>query len=484
MSDIVPREKTPPRASDGCLALDRALPSAVEVEKALLGAVIEVPKILYRIPNTTEEHFFSDKHRAVWRTIALMAEEQEPISLVTVKDALRKRGMLEQAGGSAYVSSLIDETVPDIAGIEHYAETLAREAKLRAIIVASNTAMRAALTDAEEPEEVIAALFQSVGQQATEPEKQASHICEVVAETSEQMQGMAARNESISLVSGWDTLDDHKVFIPTFAVTGSHTKFGKSAWMVNMADALARRGQPTAMISLESSKRELTLRHMSLSTGIKHSKMRDWRYFSEGDHRAIAEYRQEIAKVPMFIVRGLRTAEEITLELRRLKHVHGLKAAFIDYIQNVELKRRVDNREERLHEISKMFLDTANDLEIHINALSQLREGAGKDGARLTVEDLAYAKSIAKSARIVLMFSRPFKADAAINTGGPGHTDYRDPQHVDFQIEANNEGRANDFIAQFDETTQRFWEDRCQRACMHEKCRNQVVQPKQERLGL
>jgi replicative DNA helicase len=457
------------------VTLDRPLPQSPDAERAVLGAVFEGggDRVMLRLPNVTTEMFFKDSHRLIWDAISYLMEEHVEIDLLTVKHELSRRGQLEQAGGSAYVSSLTD-VVPDIANVERYAAIVERAAKKRSILVAANKAMRSALDPEDEPEETIATLFGALGEQATPQKKQARPLWEAAAETVRKMTDLRERKASIALPTSWPSFDRLQIFTPTLSVLGAHSNIGKSSTMVNIADDLAIHDSPAAIFSLESRQHEITLRHMSMTTGIPHSRMRDWRTFTEIDFDRMAEYSSKVGNRKVFIEDGIRAAEDIVMELRRLKAVHGVKVALIDYVQNVELRKGIRDREERLHEISKMFLDAANDLSVHIMLMSQLRDEAGRDGKRLTISDLAYAKSIAKSARVVLFMTRPIKSDP--------NTD-RSATHMDIQVEKHNEGQTGDFVAQFDEIRQRVWEGKCEKACMHPDCRDEKERnAKQERL--
>lgn len=439
---------------------DQPFPQSPDAERAVLGAILINNICFYRCKNLSADMFFKDAHQAIYGTMALMVEEGHAIEILTLKEHLAKHNLLDAVGGYAYITSLVD-VVPDIANVERYAAIVERLAKKRALIVAGNALMRAGFDPETEPEEIATSAMAALSPQATREDRQARPLLEVLDEAYGAMESLRERNLGVSLTSGWPTLDEHKVFTPTFTVTGAATKAGKSAAMMSLSRGLASNGNPVAIFSLESSPRELGLRHTSSMTGIPHSRVRDWRTFSERDFARVAECRKTSAKMPIFITRSLWNAEDIVMEIRRLKAVHGLKVAFIDYIQNVTLRMKAD-REERLHEISKLFLETALDQEVHIHALSQLRDGAGEDGKRLGVNDIAYAKSIGKSARIVNLFSRPDTKRCIVR----------------WQIEANNEERTNDFDAHFDEVSQTFAEG----TCLQNNCRSLGNVPMQSKL--
>lgn len=439
---------------------DEPMPSEPDAERAILGGVVmsQRNQAWFRLGGLSEPDLFSDANRLIFRTMAIMVEEAIPIDLMTLKVELERQGLLAMIpGGTAYIAALTD-TVPDIANIERYVAIVLRASKKRAQIIAGNQLIRDGFDPTGEPEDAAAAAIASLGRVTTKEDAQARPLYEVLSEVYARQRDLRDRNVSIALTTGWPMLDSHKVFTPTLWVCGSPTKHGKSAWMGSMADGLARNGHPTAIFSLESTVTELSLRHTAMVTAIPHSRVRDWRTFSEADFSKVNDCHKLSARKPIYLTRAIRTAEDIALEIRRLKAVHGIQAAFVDYMQLVDLKRKVDSREERLAEIAKLLLEVAIDCEVTVMALSQLREGAGKDGARFSVDDLAYAKAIGKSARGVLLFHRPKKMDP---------NSEHSICHVAFSIEANNEDRTNDFTAHLDETTQRFTEGDCE----HNDCR-------------
>jgi replicative DNA helicase len=137
------------------VTLDRPLPQSPDAERAVLGSILENPNSFYRVISLVDtEDFFKDAHRLIFAAIRALAEKSVEIDLLTVKNELAKRAQLEQAGGSAYVSSLTD-VVPDIANVERYARIVKEKSTLRRLIVMGNSVMRAALDAPSEPGDVL-----------------------------------------------------------------------------------------------------------------------------------------------------------------------------------------------------------------------------------------------------------------------------------------------------------------------------------------
>jgi enoyl-[acyl-carrier-protein] reductase (NADH) len=90
-----------------------------------------------------------------------LAEQSREIDLLTLKEELAAHAQLEQAGGSAYISSMIDG-IPDVANVERYAKIVKEKSMLRRLIVMGNSVMRAALDTPNEPAEVLNIAEQSL----------------------------------------------------------------------------------------------------------------------------------------------------------------------------------------------------------------------------------------------------------------------------------------------------------------------------------
>ncbi|HKR63914.1 MAG TPA: DnaB-like helicase N-terminal domain-containing protein, partial [Thermoanaerobaculia bacterium] len=137
------------------VSLDRQMPQSPDAERAVLGAILINNHAFYRVIGTIDtEDFFKDGHRTIFATMRRMAENSQEIETLTLKEELAKHAQLDQAGGVAYISALLD-VVPDVANVERYARIVKEKSMLRRLIVMGNSVMRAALDAPSEPTEVL-----------------------------------------------------------------------------------------------------------------------------------------------------------------------------------------------------------------------------------------------------------------------------------------------------------------------------------------
>ena len=72
-------------------------PHDIEAEKSVLGAVlIDSSTISQVFEFLRSEHFYIKEHQYIYSAMLTLFEKQEPIDLVTLKNALKKSGNLKK----------------------------------------------------------------------------------------------------------------------------------------------------------------------------------------------------------------------------------------------------------------------------------------------------------------------------------------------------------------------------------------------------
>jgi len=116
----------------------RTIPSNLEAEKALLGAIILKPEAMHDISVTVfPESFYADKHREIYRAILEIFTKGDPIDVLSVSDKLRANGQLERVGGATYLTELT-EGVPAAGNALYYAGQVHDKSVLRGLIHAGD----------------------------------------------------------------------------------------------------------------------------------------------------------------------------------------------------------------------------------------------------------------------------------------------------------------------------------------------------------
>ncbi len=128
-SDRFPRAGSVP--GDAQIESLRLPPHSVEAEQAVLGGLLLSNAAWDRIGDViSESDFYRADHRLLWRAITRLVEENKPADVLTVSEALKVSGELQDVGGLAYLHQLASGT-PSAANIRRYAEIVRERAIMR-----------------------------------------------------------------------------------------------------------------------------------------------------------------------------------------------------------------------------------------------------------------------------------------------------------------------------------------------------------------
>ena len=83
------------------------------------------------------EDFYRYDHRLIFEAIGGLVAESQAIDAVTVSERLERLGKLQEAGGLAYLSTLVRDT-PTAANVRAYATIVRERALLRSLITAGS----------------------------------------------------------------------------------------------------------------------------------------------------------------------------------------------------------------------------------------------------------------------------------------------------------------------------------------------------------
>ncbi len=406
------------------VALDRPLPQSTDAERAVLGSILINNNAFYRVLGTIDTpDFFKDAHRVIFANMRLLAEESREIDLLTLKDALVKRAQLDQVGGSAYISSLVDG-IPDVANVERYARIVKEKSTLRRLIVMGNSVMRAALDAPNEPSEVLNIAEKSlyeIAEGATE-----KGFVSLDRITKSNMTAIEQLHSAGKLITGIPTgYDRFNEFTSGFQpqdliIIAARPSMGKTSLMMNIAESIAitdKSGQPrgpgqrlyaVGVFSLEMSKEQIGLRILSSESGVPNHLIRAG-MLSERNWRDLAEASARLTKARIYVddTPGIDIME-MRAKARRLKMEVQLDIVMVDYLQLMSVKGKVESRNQEISQITRGLKAIAKELNVPLVSLSQLsRRPEQRTGDhRPQLSDLRESGSIEQDADVVCFIYR------------------------------------------------------------------------------
>jgi replicative DNA helicase len=364
------------RAATGDPFLDKGLPSNVEAERSILGAILLDNAVCNQaIELLRRDDFFLDSHRRIFDKMVSLTERLMPIDLITLSDELRRAGEFEQIGGATYIASLIDG-VPRTDTIEPYAKLVKQKSMLRKLISASQQIVSLAFEEEDDADVIIDKAEHLIFQIAEDRIRQGfQYIGDVAHRRLEQIEQMAGRPEMITGVpTGFTDFDRMTSGLQRqeLVVIAARPSMGKTALALNMAQYAAKNGNVVGIFSLEMSAEQLVSRLLCSEARVDAHRLRTG-YLNREEWARLADALRRLCETKVYIDDSAAVSVmEMRAKCRRLKAEHGLDLLIIDYLQLMAGRGRMESRQQEVSQISRDLKGLAKELDVPVVALSQL----------------------------------------------------------------------------------------------------------------
>jgi replicative DNA helicase len=397
---------------------DRPLPHNDDAEVAVLGAVLLDPQAALDVAASRlgfPGSFHNPAHQTVFDLLLELSNSgsRGGIDLVTLADALDKRGMLDQVGGPAYLGRLMG-SVPSAANIEQYVSIVHEHALLRRLVRAGADIVEACYSGEGSTREVIDRIETEImGITSLGRRDEAVPVGAVVIKAIEMLDKLHRRDSSVmGLQTGYPDLDSiigglrgGEMF-----VLAARPSIGKTALALNMVSNVTLRDDPapTCIFSLEMSTELLVLRLLCSLARVNLGDIRDGA-LSPSRWQEIMTQGQRLREAPIFIddTGGLDIVE-LRARARRMWREHGIRLIVIDYLQLLKgtgLNRNT-TRENEVSQISGGIKNLAKELDIPVVVLAQLNRQAAQQGALPRLSHLRESGAIEQDADVVALLHR------------------------------------------------------------------------------
>ena len=247
-------------------------PMSLEAEQALLGSILIEPKVFLSVASMlTADDFFIKRHEFIWNALSRLQERNDAIDYVTLTSELQDMSVLDEIGGQAYLTSLVNNT-PTAIHSEVYAEMVARTSTRRRMLQAADNIRQVAL-DEEMPidkviDEAEQALFAVSNSQV---KREFVPIWDAASEYYNELEIQLEKGDgSAGVPTGFNDLD---VLLGGFQksdliVFAGRPGMGKTSWMLSVALNVARRHRRVAIFTMEMGVEQMVQRLISMETGI------------------------------------------------------------------------------------------------------------------------------------------------------------------------------------------------------------------------
>ena len=401
------------QSPNGGQDVGRMPPQAVEVEQAVLGAMMLEQRAIVRAVEILDEScFYHAPHSRIFEAMTDLFERGTAVDQLTLTEELKRRGQIDDVGGVVYLAKLGSE-VATTANIDFHAQIVLEKALSRKLIeTASGVIERAYAAD-----EDVQTLLDSAEQQLfTLSEKQIGEgfesLNKVLGDAFEHIERIHAKADTVLGVdTGFPDLNDQMSGFQRgdLVILAARPSVGKTALALTLArNAAVNAEVGVAIFSLEMSKMQLAQRLLSIETKVDLHKLRTGRLRDE-DWMHLTRNIDRLAQAPIYIddTPGISVLEA-RAKARRLQREYGIDLVVIDYLQLMSGHLRTQSREQEISQISRGLKAMAKELDVPVLALSQLsRAVESRTDKRPQLSDLRESGSLEQDADVVMFIYRP-----------------------------------------------------------------------------
>jgi len=401
-------------------------PQAIEVEEAVLGAMLLEPECVdLAMEELTPSCFYDPKHRMIFEAMSSLVTEHTSVDIITVGNRLKSDGRLEDIGGYVVLANL-SEKVGSAAHMEYYVKILKQKTIQRDLITASHNILTAAFDESINVDELIdkaqSWVYESI---QSNVKKEVQDIGSLINVAMNSIQEKQSKTGMSGVPSGFITLDELTMgWQPSdLIILAARPSVGKTAFSLNLArNAAVDHHMPVAFFSLEMASIQLVNRLITSESGLHPDKIKGGTKLEQYEWEQLEYKLKALSKAPLYIddTPGLPLMEFRT-KAKNLVNNKGVRLIIIDYLQLIqgpsELKAM---REQEVAAISRTLKATAKELNVPIIALSQLSRQAVQrqgGGGKPQLSDLRESGSIEQDADMVIFIHRPDYIGLSENEG-------------------------------------------------------------------
>jgi replicative DNA helicase len=407
-------------ASAPTFALDTGLPSNVDAERTILGAILLENHALSEAEEKLHPDDFSlDSHRRIYQRMTELGGSGRAVDLVTLSNELAKYKEIESVGGVAYLASLT-EGLPRRPIIDEYIRIVKDKSLLRQLMLICSAAIARAADQSETALDVLNAAesqLLEVGEKGIS--KGLASLEDIVSGSFGTIDNLYQQAREVTgLATHYTEFDKMTSGLQKgeLVIIAARPSMGKTAWAINIAQNAAIQSKAVvAIFSLEMSKEALLRRMLASQAWVDQRKLQTG-FLGRDDRDKLSRALEDLVESKVFIddTPGISLAE-MRAKARRLKQQAGsLDLIVVDYLQLMSATlgsqggKRHENRTQEVSAISRGLKALAKEMEVPVIALSQLSRASERrgDDKKPLLSDLRESGSIEQDADVVAFIHR------------------------------------------------------------------------------
>jgi len=429
-------------------------PHNLEAEESILSIAIQWPKYRRLIKDfLTADDFYREAHRHIFQAIC----DLDTVDIISLCDKLSRDDLLEKSGGQDYISSTAFSATSG-SGWKYHADILREHGIRRSIILTASTLAEKSFSIHESIEETISSgkqFFKDIGQ------GQKQELPSVKKLYNRVYEDLHNSEKEPGLRIGISALDEFYLEPGYIHCVAAESGFGKSAFMLQVADFVAIEYGKTLYFSLESTDIKLGTRQLARNSRVALTRLHKRRINSEGEWEDIqnAIFKLEKSRLILIDNERLQVIERLVSYAESACIDNDVALIVIDFLQLMSSNKRIKGRHHEISEIVKQIKMLSKQLNIPVLFASQLRKDIG---GRPKLDDLKESGDIRTHTDNIIFLYAPDSHPAVYPVEcflGKG----KDQEYFSHWLEFN--GNYQEFTEglepeKTDRSNKRHWQDR------------------------
>ncbi|TSC92553.1 MAG: Replicative DNA helicase [Candidatus Berkelbacteria bacterium Licking1014_7] len=390
-------------------------PQNLEAEQAVLGALLIDQEAFYKVSDFLRpDDFYQEENKLVYQTMVDLAEDKQPLDVLTVVNLLEKRKQLKRVGGASYITKIVNVT-PTAANVVSYGRIIKDRATLRQLITVGSEIVELGFQEDKQTIELLDQAEKSLFNVSQSFLKEKFiPIKDVLAGAFERIDELHRNKGKLRGVpTGFRELDNLLAGLQQsdLIILASRPSMGKTSLAISMTINVATKHQvPVGFFSIEQSRDQIVDRMLISVAGIDSWRLRTGN-LSDSDFPKIGHAMGILSEAPIYIDdTPILSIIEMRAKARRLQAEKGLGLIVVDYIQLMEgsaRSQRDGSRVQEISEISRGIKAVARELNVPVLALSQLSRAVESRHPKIPqLSDLRDSGSLEQDADVVMFIYR------------------------------------------------------------------------------
>lgn len=435
MADYNPRSNE--KKQDKQVEQINIAPHSIEAEQAVLGGIMlsndQWDNVVERIQASD---FYTHAHRVIFEQMEALVRANSPIDIITLEQALKDKGVVQDVGGFAYLAELSKNT-PSAANILAYADIVRDRSDLRSVISASNQIAEMAYhTKGRDSKEVLdeaERIVFEIAEKRNSANEGPQNIDDVLMTTLSKIELLSKNRHNGGLTgvtTGFIDLNKKTAGLQPsdLIIIAARPSMGKTTFAMNLCENAAlsdiedpndldengipkkKPAKPVLIFSLEMPRDQIMMRMLASLSRVDQTKIRTGQLHDDEDWAKLSttiSILQDRKNIFIDDSSGLTPTEVRSRARRVYKENGGLSLIMVDYLQLMRAPAFSDNRTLEIAEISRSLKALAKELQVPVVALSQLNRSLEQRSDKRPVNsDLRESGSIEQDADLIMFIYR------------------------------------------------------------------------------